>query len=111
MCKPSYTLHCIKSKYLNFKNSRWQTVAILKTVKSPYLRNCLTDFGESWFGIGLFGHLQPIDRQNFEFLKIQDGSGRHPENHRNRYITAMVWPVFSKFVNLMQNGYLNRTDG
>jgi len=33
---------------LNFHNPRWRTTAILKTVKSPYLRNRLTDFGEIW---------------------------------------------------------------
>jgi len=27
---------------------RWRTAAILKTVKSPYLCNCLTDFAEIW---------------------------------------------------------------
>jgi len=27
-----------------FQNPRWQTAAILKTVKSPYIRNRLTDF-------------------------------------------------------------------
>jgi len=31
-------------KMLNFKNPRWRTAAILKTVKSPYLWNLLTDF-------------------------------------------------------------------
>jgi len=29
-------------------NSRWRTAAILKTVKSPYLGNRLTDFDEIW---------------------------------------------------------------
>jgi len=33
---------------LNFQNPRWRTAAILKTVKSPYLRNRLTDFDEIW---------------------------------------------------------------
>jgi len=37
-------------KKLNFQNPRWRTAAILKTVKSPYLRNCLTDFDEIWYG-------------------------------------------------------------
>jgi len=35
---------------LNFKNLRWQTTAILKTVKSPYLCNHLTDFDKIWQG-------------------------------------------------------------
>jgi len=35
-------------KISNFVNPRWQTAAILKTVKSPYLCNRLTDFDEMW---------------------------------------------------------------
>jgi len=33
---------------LNFQNPRWRAAAILKTVKSPYLRNRLTDFDKIW---------------------------------------------------------------
>jgi len=36
------------------------------------------------------GPLQRIGRQNFEFLKIQDGGSRHLENHKNRDISATV---------------------
>jgi len=35
-------------KNLNFQNPRWRTAAILKTVKSSYLWNRLTDFDEIW---------------------------------------------------------------
>ena len=35
-------------KNWNFQNPRWRTAVILKTVKSPYLRNRLTDFDEIW---------------------------------------------------------------
>jgi len=35
---------------LNVQNPRWWTAAILKTVKSPYLLNRLTDFEEIWHG-------------------------------------------------------------
>jgi len=35
--------------------------------------------------------LQRTDRQNFEFLKIQDGGGRHLENHKNGDISTTVW--------------------
>jgi len=35
-------------KISNFTNPRWRTAAILKTVKSPYLCNRLTDFDEIW---------------------------------------------------------------
>jgi len=35
-------------KKFEFPNPRWRTAAILKTVKSPYLCNRLTDFDEIW---------------------------------------------------------------
>ena len=35
-------------KILNFKNSIWRKAAILKTVKSQYLRNHLADFDKIW---------------------------------------------------------------
>jgi len=35
-------------KKIEFKNPRWRTAAILKTVKSPYLGTGLTDFDEIW---------------------------------------------------------------
>jgi len=35
---------------LNFKNPRWQTAAILKTIKLPYLCNRSTDFDEFFRG-------------------------------------------------------------
>jgi len=35
----SYTV-----KKLNFKNPKWRTAAIVKTIKSPYLCNLLADF-------------------------------------------------------------------
>ena len=35
-------------KNSNFTNPRWRTAAILRTVKSPYLCNRLTDFDEIW---------------------------------------------------------------
>jgi len=35
-------------KNLNFQNPRWRAAAILKTVKSPYLRNRFTDIDEIW---------------------------------------------------------------
>ena len=37
-------------KKMNFQNPRWRTAAIVKTVKSPYLRNRLTDFDKIWHG-------------------------------------------------------------
>ena len=35
-------------KNVNFKNPRWRSAAIFKTIKSPCLGNRLTDFDEIW---------------------------------------------------------------
>ena len=43
-----YLNRSVREKKLNFQNPRWRTAAILKTVKSPYLRNRLADFDEIW---------------------------------------------------------------
>jgi len=48
----------------------------MKTVKSPYLRNRLTEFHEIWHGDG--------DTPLKFRIKKQDGGGRHIENHTNR---------------------------
>ena len=56
------------------------------------------------------GPLQRIVRKNFEFLKIQDGGGCYLENHKNRDISATVWPIFTKFGMMVQNGFLNLSD-
>ena len=37
-------------KNVNFQNPRWRTANFVITVKSPYLRNRLTDFDEIWQG-------------------------------------------------------------
>jgi len=42
---------------------------------------------------GMMTHIGPlhrINRQNFEFLKIQDGGSRHLESLKNRDISATV---------------------
>jgi len=49
LCKMGH-LTAQNVKKLNFQNNRWRTPAILKTVKSPHLRNRLTDFDEIWHG-------------------------------------------------------------
>jgi len=43
-----------------------------KTVKLPCLRNSVTDFDEIWHS-DTYWPPQGIVRNNFEFLKIQDG--------------------------------------
>ena len=98
-------------KKSNFTNTRWLTAAILRTVESPYLVAVWPILMK--FGIGLMtpiGPLQRKDHYNFEFLKIQDGGSRHLENHKNRDICTTVWPIFTKFGTLMQNGSLNHPE-
>jgi len=74
---------------LNFQNPRWRTAAISKTVKSPYLRNRLTDFDEIWHGDADWPYTG--DRSlKFQFKKNQDGGGRHLENLKNRDISSTV---------------------
>jgi len=48
-------------KNLNFQNPRRRTVAVLITVKSPYLSNRLTDFDDIWHDDADW-HLQGTDR-------------------------------------------------
>jgi len=43
-------LTALAVKNLNFKNPKWRTATILKTVQSPYPRNRLPDFDEIWHG-------------------------------------------------------------
>jgi len=38
-----YEIWYSDAKWVNFKNRRWRTAGILKTIKSPYLCNRLTD--------------------------------------------------------------------
>jgi len=58
--------------------------AILKTVKSPYLCNRLTDFHEIWHDDA---YSPPY---NGPTVKISNFWQRHLENHKNRGISAAV---------------------
>jgi len=75
---------------LNFQNPRWRAAAILKTVKSPYLRNRLTDFDEIWRADADWPYTadRPLTFQIF--FKNQDSGGRHLENLKNRDISSTV---------------------
>jgi len=56
------------SQYVPSK-SRWRTAASVKTtVKSPYLRNCYTDFDEIWHGDAHWPlkHVCPLKYRIFE---------------------------------------------
>jgi len=76
-------------KNLNLQNPRWRTAAILKTVKSLYLRNRLTDFAEIWHGEANWPPTgdRPL---KFRIFQNQDGGGRSLVNHKNRDISSTV---------------------
>jgi len=42
------------------------------------------------------GSLQQIVCENFDFLKIKNGGGRHLKNDKNRDKSATVSPMFTK---------------
>jgi len=67
-------------KTFNLTNPRWRTAAILKTVKLLYLCNRLADFDEIWHD-DAYWPLAADQSLKFRVLKIQDGGGRHLENH------------------------------
>ena len=97
-------------KISNFNNPRWQMAASLKTVKSPYLCNHLTDFHEIWHDDAYLPDTadRPQKFQIFENSRWrQSPSGK---SQKNRNISTTVWPIFTKFGTLMQIGSLNRPD-
>jgi len=53
---------------------------------SATVRPILTKCGK----VTNIGLLQRMHRYNYEFLKIQDGGGRHLENHKNCDTSATV---------------------
>jgi len=66
-CKMGFLTAPAVKKNSNITNPRWRTAAILKTVKSPYLCNRLTDFDEIWHDDvhGLFTSDRPLKISNF----------------------------------------------
>jgi len=84
--------------------------AILKTVKSPYLRNRSTDSEEKWHSDTNQPPAVDWPLKFWIFGIVQDGGGRHVENHKNRDISATVWPTFMKFGKTMQKGSLHHRD-
>jgi len=75
---------------LNFQNPRRRAAAILKTVKSPYLRNRLTDFDEIWHADADWPYTGDWLLQFRIFFIKQDSGGRHLENLKNRDISSTV---------------------
>ena len=75
----------------------------MKTVKSPYLRNRLTDFDEIWHGDADW---PPTGDTPLKFrIKKQDGGGRHLEKpnksrYQNKGLTDLreIWHDYAKWV-------------
>jgi len=61
---------CRPLKFLIFKNPRWRTAAIVKTVKLPFLCNLLADFDEIWHGDACWS---PATGMKFKFLIFNGG--------------------------------------
>jgi len=96
-------------KNLNFTNPRWRTAASLKTVRSPYLCNHLTDFDEIWKGDAHWPH---TGHRPLKFRIFQKTRWRRPPSWKSqkRDISATAKPILNKFGTVMQNGCLNRSD-
>jgi len=90
--------------------SKMAEAAVLKTVKSPYLRNRLTDFDEIWHR---YADLLTTGYILLKFRIFQKTRWRRPpslKKHKNRDITTTDWQIFAKFSATMQNGTLNHRD-
>jgi len=68
---------------LNFQNPKLRAAAILKTVKSPYLRKRLTDFDEIWHADADWPYTGDRPLKFPIFFKNQDSGGSHLENLKN----------------------------
>ena len=73
-----------------------------KTVKSPYLCNRLTDFDKIWYSDAYWPLTADLP---LKFWIFENSRWR-----QNRDISAAVWPIFTKFGMLAQNGSLNGSD-
>jgi len=78
-------------------------VAILKTVKSPYISNRLTDFDEIWHADADWPPTGNKKHQSFQFFKKNMAAVVTFKNHTNPDITTRNRQIFAKFVMIMQN--------
>jgi len=109
LCKMCF-LTVQRVENLNFQNPRWRTTAILKTVKSPYLRNSLTDVDEIWHSDADWPPTGDRPSKISNFSKTKMAAAAILKNHKNRDITAADWQILAKFGTIMQNWSLNRPD-
>jgi len=68
---------------LNFQNPGWRTAAIVKTVKSPYLRNRLTDLDEIWHDDAHWG--RPLKFEIFENPRWRNESNNLQPKVKRQY--------------------------
>jgi len=95
-------------KSLNFQNPRWRTAAILKTVKSPYLRNRFTDFDVIWHADADRTPTGGISLK-FSIFQNQDGGGSHlKKSQKLRYHCigladlCEIWHDYAKWVSTVE---------
>ena len=98
-------------KKWNFQNPRWRAAAIIKSVKSPYLRKRLTDFDEIWHGDADW---PPTGDRPLKFRIFQKPRWRRPpswKSQKSRYhnkglTDSTAWTIFTKFGTIIQIGLL-----
>jgi len=75
------------SNSAKIQNPRWRTAAIVKTVKSPYLRNRLTDFDEIWHGDAHWPRTwdRPLKFRIFENLRWRNESSNLQPKVKRKY--------------------------
>ena len=94
-----------------FKTQDGGQPPLWKPLNRNYLRNRLTDFDEIWHGDVDW---PPTGDRPLKFRIFQKPRWRRPPSwfftifHKNRDISSTVWPIFTKFCTIMQNGSLNR---
>ena len=77
-----------------------------KTVKSPHLCNRLTYFDNTGYN-DAYWLLTACLLLKFQFFwKTKVAAVAILKNHKNHDISVQVWPIFTKFGKLMQNGSL-----
>jgi len=65
-----------------------------------------------WWNLAQWHILVPYKGSFVKITNFWNPTWRRPtfENHKNRDISATVWPIFTKFGTLMQHGFLNLSD-
>ena len=93
------------------RNPRWRTAAILK--KNRWIAISLQSFDRFWWDLVQWRILPPysgcaVKISNFWTSKMA-AAAIFKKITNKCYISATVWPIFTKFGRLMQNGSLNRS--